>query len=77
MKLQKIKLNNLAENSLANREMKDIKGGFTGCCTCSCAYAGSGGSSSSDNAAANYNIGEHGGYSTSGDNSYFHCGSRP
>lgn len=73
MKLQKIKLNNLAENSLANREMKEIKGGHTGCCYCSCAYANSGGSSSTDNAAANYKIGPHGGHSTTGSNQYMHC----
>lgn len=71
MKLEKIKLNNLAENSLANREMKEIKGGK--CCTCSCAYADTGGSSPKDNRAANYNIGDNGGHSTSGDNYYFMC----
>lgn len=32
MKLKKIKLNKLAENSLANREMKELKGGS--CCLC-------------------------------------------
>ncbi|ATR96311.1 MULTISPECIES: TIGR04149 family rSAM-modified RiPP [Bacteroidales] len=52
MKLQKIKLNKLAENSLANREMKKIKGG--NCCTCGCMYANSGGSSSTDNRNANH-----------------------
>lgn len=70
MKLQKIKLNKLAENSLANREMKEIKGGW--CCTCSCAYADTGGSSPKDNRAANYNKGD-GTHSTSGDNYYFMC----
>ena len=73
MKLTKIKLNNLAENSLANREMKDLKGGVT-CCTCSCYYQGSGGSSSTDNSAANSKIGEYGGYSPYGDNQYVYCG---
>lgn len=51
MGLQKIKLNNLAENSLANREMKQLMGGAT--CQCSCHYAGSGGSSTRDNGNAN------------------------
>lgn len=36
MKLQKIKLNKLAENSLANREMKELKGEKY--CTCGCNY---------------------------------------
>lgn len=51
MKLQRIKLNKLAENSLANREMKELKGGNV--CTCGCHYVNSGGSSSLDNGSAN------------------------
>ncbi|MGP1539844.1 TIGR04149 family rSAM-modified RiPP [Bacteroides pyogenes] len=42
MKLRKFNLNKLAGNSLANREMKEIKGGK--CCRCSCAYVNTGGS---------------------------------
>ncbi|MCI7071780.1 MAG: TIGR04149 family rSAM-modified RiPP [Bacteroides pyogenes] len=57
MKLQKIKLNKLAENSLANREMKELKGGKG--CQCSCCYAGSGGSSTTDNGNANAKHGYH------------------
>lgn len=52
MKLQKIKLNKLAENSLANREMKELIGGAS--CQCSCCYAGTpNGSSTHDNGNAN------------------------
>lgn len=47
MKLKKIKLNKLAENSLANREMKELKGG--NCCLCACRYADHGGSSTAAN----------------------------
>ena len=52
MKLEKIKLNRLAENSLADREMKELKGG--NCCLCACRYANEGGSSSNDNMNTNY-----------------------
>lgn len=51
MKLQKLKLNKLAENSLANREMKELIGGNF--CTCGCHYANSGGSSYDANGSAN------------------------
>ena len=52
MKLQNIKLNNLAENNLVNREMKQIVGGAG--CQCSCHYAGEpGGSSTNANGNAN------------------------
>lgn len=57
MKLEEIKLNNLAKNSLANREMRDLKGGKS--CQCSCCYAGSGGSSTTDNGNANATNGYH------------------
>lgn len=50
MKLEKISLKKLAENSLANREMREIKGGAV--CGCGCCYAGTGGSSSTDNGNA-------------------------
>lgn len=66
MKLQKIKLNKLAENSLANREMKELKGGNY-CCSCSCAYANNGGSSIDANRDANMDYGYH---SRTGSNSY-------
>lgn len=52
MKLKKIKLNKLAENSLANREMKELKGG--NCCLCAYRYADHGGSSTAANRDANY-----------------------
>lgn len=58
MKSQKNKLNILAENSLANREMRGIKGGAN--CQCSCCYAGQpGGSSTTDNGNANAAHGHH------------------
>lgn len=49
--------------------MNDIRGG-TRSCSCSCAYESTGGSSSSDNRSANYDLGDAGGYSTSGCNAY-------
>ncbi|MDY3090516.1 MAG: TIGR04149 family rSAM-modified RiPP [Porphyromonas sp.] len=52
MELKKIKLNKLAENSLAERQMQGIKGGSS-CCGCGCYYAGRGGSSTHDNGVAN------------------------
>lgn len=51
MEIKKIKLNKLADNSLAQREMKGIKGGA--CCSCGCFYANQGGSSTQDNGVAN------------------------
>lgn len=38
MRLQQFKLNKLAGNSLANREIKELKGGGSWGCSCSCAY---------------------------------------
>lgn len=59
MELKKIKLNKLAENSLAERQMKEVKGGDR-CCVCTCAYMHHGGSSTHDNMSANHK----GGYSS-------------
>jgi natural product precursor len=54
MKLTKIKLNQLAEIEMNEREMCRLLGGGTpGCCQCSCAYADTGGSSTSANDGAN------------------------
>jgi natural product precursor len=54
MKLNKIKLNELSNAQLNEREMCRILGGGTaGCCQCGCHYANSGGSSSSANDSAN------------------------
>ncbi len=62
MKFEKIKLNKLAENSLADREMTEIKGGSA--CIFGCKYAGQGsGSSNASNGSANN---EHGYYSPGG-----------
>lgn len=38
MKLEKKKLNKLVENSLANRDMNDLKGGDAACCDCGWCY---------------------------------------
>lgn len=72
-KLSKLKLNQLSDANLRDREMNGLRGGNT--CTCSCLYAypGGSGSSSSSNMDANYNIGS-GGYSTSGCNQYMETG---
>lgn len=51
------RLKKLAENSLANREMREIKGGAV--CGCGCCYAGTGGSSSTDNGNANFSSGSY------------------
>lgn len=65
----KLKLNNLSKSVLNNREMKEVKGGRS--CSCSCAYEGKpGGSSTSDNRQANFNLGDEGGRSTTGDNAH-------
>ncbi len=52
MNLKRISLKKLAENSLDNREMRNLKGGNV--CGCGCCYAGTpGGSSTTDNGNAN------------------------
>jgi natural product precursor len=52
-----IKLNNLAQNAMKNKEMNTVKGGWCdgpdACCGCACKYAGSGGSSIAANRDAN------------------------
>lgn len=54
MKLEKIKLTELADAELNEREMCQILGGgIPGCCQCGCHYANSGGSSTSSNGGAN------------------------
>lgn len=67
MELKKIKLNKLSDNTLAERQMKGLKGGgvYEKHCRCSCAYANQGGSSTNDNMTANFKLGT---YSTTGDN---------
>ena len=52
MKLKKIKLHQIADTTLNERQMLRLFGG-TGSCGCGCFYAGSGGSSSCDNYSAN------------------------
>ena len=70
---RKLKLSALSEALLKDKEMSTIFGGGDSCyCTCSCAYEGlPGGASAEDNRAANYNLGNYGGYSTTGCNQYY------
>ena len=57
MKLKKLKLNQLLEDDLNNREMNSLKGGNT--CSCSCYWADyPGGSSIADNRSANHSGGQ-------------------
>ena len=44
MKLKKIKLNKLSDDTLAQRQMKGLKGGSP-CCSCGCYYEYTGGAS--------------------------------
>jgi len=50
--MKNLKLNNLAQQNLSNKEMNAVRGGEC-TCGCGCLYAGSGGSSTSANANAN------------------------
>ena len=70
---RKLKLSALFEALLKDKEMSTIfGGGDSRYCTCSCAYEGlPGGASAEDNRAANYNLGNYGGYSTTGCNQYY------
>lgn len=52
MKIKRFKLNVLSAESLQQKEMNAIVGGYS--CGCSCAYADRGGSSISANRDANY-----------------------
>jgi natural product precursor len=57
-KLSKLILVELERKELAQREMKNVKGGLSAPCECGCCYAGSGGggSSSFNNGQANCNL---------------------
>lgn len=70
---RKLKLSALSEALLKDKEMSTIfGGGDSRYCTCSYAYEGlPGGASAEDNRAANYNLGNYGGYSTTGCNQYY------
>lgn len=56
MKIKRFKLNVLSAETLQQKEMDAIIGGYESC-GCACAYEGYGGSSFSDNKSANYNYG--------------------
>ncbi|MCI1779802.1 MAG: TIGR04149 family rSAM-modified RiPP [Bacteroidales bacterium] len=66
--MKKLKLTNLENNNLSEKEMNNLRGG-NWTCGCSCYYANSGGSSSGDNADANADIGP-GAHSRQGNNQY-------
>jgi len=69
-KIGKLKLNQLSEANLRDREMNGLRGGTdVRWCGCSCLYTDKGGASSTDNSNANYKIG-YGGDSIGGCNSY-------
>ena len=69
MKLKRLKLSDLSDKSLKDKEMNALRGG--NCCTCSCYWEDRGGSSSMDNLDAN-----HSSYTSSVDgcNQYGWCG---
>lgn len=54
MKKNSIKLSNLAEQALAEKEMAAIAGGDRKSCECACYYEDKGGANTSDNMNANY-----------------------
>ena len=73
MKLKILKLNQLLEDNLNNREMNSLKGGGN-LCFCSCYWADQGGSSIANNRSANYHSDSGDGYlSQHGCNNYMKC----
>ena len=68
MKLKRLKLSDLSDKSLKDKEMNALRGG--NCCSCSCYWENQGGSSSSDNSGANYQFN---GESKEGCNDYVSC----
>ena len=67
---KKLKLSTLSDSMLKDNEMVAIFGGDERICSCSCAFEDNGGSTNKDNSAANYKLGDNGGYSTTGCNNY-------
>jgi natural product precursor len=76
---KKLKLTQLGQLNLTEREMNILKGGGTpGDCCCTCQYAGSGGgSSTADNDAANNKEGKHSPGCGSGSDNGGESGSNP
>lgn len=68
MKLKRLKLSDLSDKSLKDKEMNALRGG--NCCACSCYWEDRGGSSSSDNSSSNYQFN---GESKEGCNEYVKC----
>ena len=52
MKLKRLKLSDLSDKSLKDKEMNALKGG--NCCSCSCYWADKRGASVEDNTSSNY-----------------------
>lgn len=73
MKLRKIKLSDLSDAGLRDRELNALRGGYLGC-KCSCYWSDKGGSSSDDNMSANYHLGDNA-HSKDGCNQYWSVGS--
>lgn len=58
MKLRKIKLSDLSDAGLKDKELNALRGGVSGeYCGCSCYWADKGGSSIADNSDANWDQG--------------------
>ena len=74
MKLKRLKLSDLSDKSLKDKEMNALKGGNLEGCRCSCYWENQGGSSSDDNMSANYSLGD-GTKSYDGCNQYWMVGS--
>ena len=67
---KKLKLSTLSETMLKDKEMNGLWGGERKC-TCSCMYTEQNGITWEQNSAANYELGETGGYSVGGGNNYW------
>ena len=74
MKLKRLKLSDLSDKSLKDKEMNALRGGNLEGCYCSCYWADYGGSSSDDNMKSNYSSGD-GTHSKQGCNQYWMVGS--
>ncbi|MCD7932600.1 MAG: TIGR04149 family rSAM-modified RiPP [Tannerellaceae bacterium] len=68
--LKKLRLTQLSQNEMNQREMNALNGGSS-FCGCGCHYSGAGGGSST---AGNYNANQTNGYSSYGGN--FACGTQ-
>lgn len=74
MKLKRLKLSDLSDKSLKDKEMNALRGGNLDGCHCSCYWENQGGSSSDDNMTSNYSRGD-GTHSAQGCNQHWMVGS--